>query len=342
MGKIYKTKVRGEKTMSEEKMNIRTDLALEAREMAGDIKTELQGIKVITEEIDYLKMHITKVQVLDEFGEKQINKPIGNYVTIECEGLKVNSTDKKKDIVEAVAKELQKICDLRNKKVLVIGLGNRRVTPDSLGPNVISNLIVTRHLFQEFEGMDDDLLQVVSAISPGVMGQTGMETVEIVKGVVDTIKPDIVIAVDALASRKTNRVNTTIQIADTGVHPGSGVGNRRKALTEKTLGVPVIAIGVPTVVDAATIVNDTVEELLKQLKVNDSYNQKIMDTIIKMDDNDKYEMIKEILFPYVGNLFVTPKEIDEVIERISDIVAMSLNRTLHPDMEYEEIVSWLS
>lgn len=328
--------------MVEEKMSIRTDLALEAREMAGDIKTEMKGIKVETEEIPYLKMFITKVQVLDELGEKQINKPIGNYVTIECEGIKINTTDKKKDLVEAIANQLQKLCNLKNKKVLVIGLGNRRVTPDSLGPNVVSNLIVTRHLFQEFEGMNDDLLQVVSAISPGVMGQTGMETVEIVKGVVDTIKPDIVIAVDALASRKTNRVNTTIQIADTGVHPGSGVGNRRKGLTEKTLGVPVIAIGVPTVVDAATIVNDTMEELLKQLKSNDKTDEKMVNTIVQMNDGEKYEMIKEILYPYVGNLFVTPKEIDEVIERISDIVAMSLNRTLHPDMEYEEIVSWLS
>ncbi|PKM96215.1 MAG: GPR endopeptidase [Firmicutes bacterium HGW-Firmicutes-1] len=327
--------------MEEEKMSIRTDLALEAREIAGDIKTELKGIKVITEKLDELNMHITKVQVLDEDGEKQIHKPIGNYITIECEGIKRNSTDEKKDIVEAVANELKKIVDLRNKTILVIGLGNQRVTPDSLGPKVVANLIVTRHLFQEFEGMNDDVIQSVSAIAPGVMGQTGMETVEIVKGVVDTIKPDIVIAVDALASRRTNRVNTTIQIADTGVHPGSGVGNRRKGLTQKTLGVPVIAIGVPTVVDAATIVNDTMEELINQVKSSNGSGQ-IIDAMFQMTDVEKYKLIKEILYPYVGNLFVTPKEIDEVIERISDIVAMALNRTLHPDMEYEEIRSWLS
>lgn len=328
--------------MEEQKMSIRTDLALEAREIAGDIKTELKGIKVITEKLDDLNMHITKVQVLDEYGEKQINKPIGNYITIECEGIKRQSTDEKKDIVEAVANELKKICDWRNKTILVIGLGNQRVTPDSLGPKVVANLIVTRHLFQEFEGMQDDVIQPVSAIAPGVMGQTGMETVEIVKGVVDTIKPDIVIAVDALASRRTNRVNTTIQIADTGVHPGSGVGNRRKGLTEKTLGVPVIAIGVPTVVDAATIVNDTMEELINQIKRNTNGTGEIMDAMIQMTDVEKYKLIKEVLYPYVGDLFVTPKEIDEVIERISDIVSMALNRTLHPDMEYEEIRSWLS
>lgn len=328
--------------MNEKKLNVRTDLALEARELAGDIKTELQGIKVITVKLDELDMHITKVQVLDELGEKQINKPIGSYITIECEAIKKHTTDKKKDIVEAVAKELNKICDWRNKTVLVIGLGNQRVTPDSLGPKVVGNLIVTRHLFQEFEDMKDEVIQPVSAIAPGVMGQTGMETVEIVKGVVDTIKPDVVIAIDALASRRTNRVNTTIQIADTGVHPGSGVGNRRKGLTEKTLGVPVIAIGVPTVVDAATIVNDTMEELIIQIQKHSAEKGKIMDAMVQMSDEEKYQLIKEVLYPYVGNLFVTPKEIDEVIEKISVIVALALNRTLHPNLEYEEIQSWLS
>lgn len=327
----------------QEVISVRTDLALEAREMAGDIKTEMEGIKVIVRKIDDLKMHITKVQVLNKKGEEQINKPIGNYITIECEGIKKNSTDEKKDIVEAVSKELRNIYDFKDKNVLVIGLGNQNVTPDSLGPKVVGNLIVTRHLFQEFEGMTDELLQRVSAIVPGVMGQTGMETVEIVKGIVDTIKPDLVIAVDALASRRTNRVNSTIQIADTGVQPGSGVGNKRKALNEKTLGVPVIAIGVPTVVDAATIVNDTMEEILIQIKnMYHSSDDHIIDEIIKMDDQEKYQLIKEVLTPYVGDMFVTPKEIDEVIERVSDIVSMALNKTLHPNMAYEEIQSWLS
>lgn len=328
--------------MKPEKISIRTDLAIEAREMAGDIKTELEGVKVIVHKIDDLKMHITKVQVLNEAGEKQINKPIGSYVTIECEGIRKNSPDDKKDIVEAVAKELSKICDWKNKTVLVIGLGNQNVTPDSLGPRVVSNLIVTRHLFQEFEGMNDEVLQRVSAIVPGVMGQTGMETVEIVKGIVDTIKPDLVIAIDALASRRANRINSTIQIADTGIHPGSGVGNKRKALNEKTLGVPVVAIGVPTVVDAATIVNDTMEEIFIQIKKMWKGEDTLVDHMIKMDDSEKYQLIKEVLNPYIGDMFVTPKEIDEVIERVSDIVSMALNRTLHPNMSYEEVQSWLS
>lgn len=326
----------------QEKISVRTDLALEAREMAGDIKTEMEGIRVIVRKIDDLKMQITKVQVLNEKGVEQINKPVGNYITIECEGIKKNSTDEKKDIVEAVAKELTKIFDWKDKTVLVVGLGNQKVTPDALGPKVAGNLIVTRHLFQEFEGMTDELLQRVSCIVPGVMGQTGMETVEIVKGIVDTIKPDLVIAVDALASRSTNRINSTIQIADTGVHPGSGVGNKRKALNEKTLGVPVVAIGVPTVVDAATIVNDTMEEIFIQIKKISQGNDHIIDEIMRMDEGEKYQLIKEVLTPYVGDMFVTPKEIDEVMERVSDIVSMALNRTLHPNMSYEEIQSWLS
>lgn len=330
--------------MDENVMNVRTDLALEAREMAGDISTEMEGVKVIVHKIDDINMHITKVQVLDKKGEEQIHKPIGNYITIECDEIKKSALDNKKDIVEAIAKELKKICDWTNKKVLVIGLGNHNVTPDALGPKVVGRLIVTRHLFQEFEGVSEDVLQNVSAIVPGVMGQTGMETVEIVKGIVDNIKPDLIIAIDALASRRTNRVNSTIQIADTGVHPGSGVGNRRKAINEKTLGVPVIAIGVPTVVDAATIVNDTMEELLVQIKktYKAADNEKILDEIIKMDDHDKYQLIREILDPYIGEMFVTPKEIDEVISRVSDIISLAVNRTLHPNMSYEEIVSWLS
>jgi len=328
--------------MNSDKVNIRTDLALEAREMAGDIKTELQGIKVEIEEDKDINMKITKVQVLDHEGESQINKPIGNYITIECEDIKRGAFDNKKDLVEAIAKELNNIFDFKDKTILVVGLGNQNVTPDSLGPKVVEGLIVTRHLFQEFKDVTDEYLQKVSALAPGVMGQTGMETVEIIKGVVDTIGPDLVIAIDALASRKTTRVNTTIQIADTGVHPGSGVGNRRKGLNEETLGVPVIAIGVPTVVDAATIVNDTMEELFIQLKNLNNKNGEIIDQIINLEETEKYQLAKEILYPYVGNMFVTPKEIDEVIDRISDIISTVINRVVHPNLEYEEIKSWLS
>lgn len=319
----------------------RTDLALEAREMVGDVRTELSGIKVESEQNKDLHLNITKVQVLNEEGEKQIHKPIGNYITIESDAFKNSALENKKEIVERIATELKQIMDFSNKLILVIGLGNHNVTPDALGPMTVSKLIVTRHLFQEFDNMGD-VLQKVSALVPGVMGQTGMETVEIIKGVVEIIKPDVVVAIDALASRKTKRVNATIQISDTGVHPGSGVGNRRKGLTMETLGVPVIAIGVPTVVDAATIVSDTLDELIKQFKKIKPSSDSIMDSIVGLEDHEKYQLIKEVLNPYLGDLFVTPKEIDEVIIRLSDIVSLSLNLALHPKMTYEEVLSFVS
>lgn len=323
--------------------NIRTDLAIEAREMIKEVDSELKGIEVTIEEIEDIDMRITKVGVLNDEGAKKIRKPIGNYITIECDGIKTSATDNKKDIVTAVSDELKKLIDSRDKTILVVGLGNQEVTPDSLGPKVITRLLVTRHLFQQFEDVpNDDYLQRVSAIAPGVMGQTGMETLEIIKGIVDTIKPDIVVAVDALASRRTSRVNSTIQIADTGVHPGSGVGNRRKGLNKETLGVPVIAVGIPTVVDAATIVNDTMEELIIQIKKVAQKSDGFINVVESMQEHEKYQLIKEVLYPYVGNMFVTPKEIDEVIKRVSDIVALSINMAIHPKMEYEELKSWLS
>jgi spore protease len=321
-------------------MDVRTDLAIEARELAGDVKTELKGIKVTTKEIEEIEMVITKVEVLDGQGERTINKPIGSYITIECDELRYHAIDNKKDIVLAVANELKNIIDFKNKAVLVVGLGNQNITPDSLGPKVVGNLIVTRHLFEELDGIEDEMIQPLSSLAPGVMGQTGMETVEIIKGVVDTIKPDIVIAIDALASRKTSRVNSTIQIADTGVNPGSGVGNFRKKLNKETLGIDVIAIGVPTVVDAATIVNDTIEELFAKIKNHTDHEAKILDTITEMSDEEKYQLIKEVLNP--GNMFVTPKEIDEVIDRISDIIGAAINMTVHYKLGYDEIKSWLS
>jgi spore protease len=326
-----------------ENTNIRTDLAIEAREMIKEVDSELKGIEVNISNIEDIDMVITKVEVLNEEGANKIRKPIGNYITIECEAIKNNATDNKKDIVTAVSNELRKLIDSKDKTILVVGLGNQEVTPDSLGPKVIGKLLVTRHLFQQFEDVpNDDYLQKVSAITPGVMGQTGMETLEIIKGIVNTVKPDIVVAVDALASRKTSRVNSTIQIADTGVHPGSGVGNRRKGLNKETLGVPVIAVGVPTVVDAATIVNDTMEELIIQIKKAANKSDGFIDVLESMKEHEKYQLIKEVLYPYVGNMFVTPKEIDEVVMRVSDIVALSLNMAIHPKMEYEELKSWLS
>lgn len=211
-------------------------------------------------------------------------------------------------------------------KILVVGLGNRQVTPDALGPYVVDNLHITRHIIEEYGkyAVGEDEVWSVSAIVPGVMGQTGMETVEVIRGVVAETKPDILLVIDALAARNSKRLNRTIQIADTGINPGSGVGNHRNAITEKTVGIPVIAIGVPTVVDAATIVGDTMDNLLSAVEVSESL--KGMASVIKgYSPAEKYELIKELIAPHLNGMFVTPKDIDETVRRISYTISEALN-----------------
>ena len=200
------------------------------------------------------------------------------------------------------------------------------MTPDALGPDVADNLVVTRHIIKEYGkyAMGGEKVHTVSAIVPGVMGQTGMETLEIVKGVVEETKPDFAIAIDALAARNSKRLNRTIQLADTGINPGSGVGNHRNALTEDTLGIPVIAIGVPTVVDAATIVNDTMENLLAALETSEML--KGVGVVLQgYNATEKYELIKELISPHLNGMFVTPKDIDETVKRISYTISEALN-----------------
>ena len=193
---------------------------------------------------------------------------------------------------------------------MVVGLGNRDVTPDALGPHVIEKLNVTRHIIKEYGkyAMNEKEAHMVSAIAPGVMAQTGMETSEIVKGIVNEIHPDFVVAIDALAARNTKRLNRTIQIADTGINPGSGVGNHRQGITKETLGIPVIAIGVPTVVDAATIVRDTMENVLENV-----------------EPAEKYEVMENLIAPHLYGMFVTPKDIDETVARIGATISQALN-----------------
>ena len=210
--------------------------------------------------------------------------------------------------------------------VLIVGLGNRQVTTDALGPYVVDNLCVTRHIVKEYGkyAMGMEHANLVSAIVPGVMGQTGMETVEIVKGVVEETRPDLVIAIDALAARNSRRLNRTVQIADTGIHPGSGVGNHRNGLTKESLGVPVIGIGVPTVVDAATIVNDTMENLIYALETSEMLKG-VGDVLRTYNAAEKYELVKELISPHLNGMFVTPKDIDEMVKQISYTISESLN-----------------
>ena len=319
--------------------NVRTDLAVEARELLKDSDSdESEGVEVSIEELHDKKITVTRVEIYNETGAKVMGKPVGNYITIESVSMKENDTEAHEEIMKILAKQLEQLQKLnKNSVVLVVGLGNWNVTPDALGPKVAAKILVTRHLSgnlpQELEGH----VRPVSAISPGVMGLTGIETGEIIKGVVDRIKPDVVIAIDALAARRTSRVNSTIQISDTGISPGAGVGNKRMVLCEQALGVPVIAIGVPTVVDAATLVNDTMDRMLAAMAEHASQEPEFFRMLGSLANEEKYHLITEILNPYTGNMFVTPKEVDSVIERLANIIANGINIALHPGIKMEDI-----
>ncbi len=328
---------------------VRTDLALEVHEKNREIQKRVgqestgsygEGVEVTEDGND--NIHVTRVKITSPKGEKSIGKPLGNYITLDIPRLKENDRDLYEDTCRAVAFELKRIIKLGEKDtVLVVGLGNWNITPDALGPKVSSYLMVTRHLHEYLPEQVDDGVRPVCSIAPGVLGLTGIETSEIVKGVVEKVKPALVIAIDALASRKMNRINTTIQIADTGISPGSGVGNRRSELSEKTMGIPVIAIGVPTVVDAATMANDTIELVIDSLMAQPGASNDFYQMLKNLDEKDKYSLIKEVLEPYGANLVVTPKEMDEVIERVSKVVANGINLALHKNIDFDDIDRYL-
>ncbi len=311
--------------------NFRTDLAIETREAYKKAKNiDIPGVDVETDMKDDVK--ITRVKVLTDEGANEIGKPKGSYITLEIPKIEEDDPDENEKIYKVLACELRAIIgNNKNESVLVVGLGNSNVTPDALGPKVISDLEVTRHIIEFAPEYLSRPVRSVSAISPGVLGTTGIETSEIIKGVIDRVKPSLVIAIDALASRKLERISTTIQIADTGINPGSGVGNKRSPISCETLGVPVIAIGVPTVVDAATMANDTIELMLENIQKMGSQNGVNYDKISEMKQDEKYNMIKEVLTPYVGDLVVTPKEIDAIIGNVSEVVAHGINYALHSE-----------
>lgn len=306
--------------------NFRTDLALERRDLykkANNIEEEIDGIETEEENIED-KIHLSRVKVTNKQGEDAIGKPIGNYITIDIKNLKTSNEDDIQKASEVVTKELKNLIDkhIDNKSpVLVVGLGNLYVTPDALGPKVVNEIDITRHLIEYMPEVLDEGTRPVSAIAPGVLGTTGIETQEILKGIVDNIKPSLIIIIDALASRSIERISSSIQLADTGIVPGAGVGNARKELTEEKLGVPVIAIGIPTVVEAATIAADSLTLFIKKVQEQAQSN----DFLNQLQEEDKYEMIKEVLSPNDYNFIVTPKEIDELIENMKDIVARGIN-----------------
>ncbi|SNX55227.1 GPR endopeptidase [Thermoanaerobacterium sp. RBIITD] len=316
--------------------SVRTDLAVEARELYKEGHAgEIPG--VFLEERENNGVKIVKVKILNNEGVKAMGKPIGDYITIDAPDLKYRNLELEEKVAKILADVIREIANVNVKiKTLVIGLGNWNVTPDALGPKVTENIVVTRHLKELVPLQFGDNISSVSAIAPGVLGITGIETAEIVKSIVDRTKPDLLITIDALASRRIERLATTIQISNTGISPGSGIGNGRLAINEESLGIPVIAIGVPTVVDAATIANDTMEYLTNALIQKTSKDSPFYMVLKNMGDEDKYALIKEVLDPE-ANLMVTPKEIDILIKNISSIISRGINLALQPNLTVEEM-----
>lgn len=312
-------------------ISLRTDLALEAREIyeQGNDGSNIPGVKIDTKELE--DGTVTKVEVLDEQGSQIMNKGIGSYITIESKLMKYDDDESREQVIEYLKDELIDILGTdKTKKTLVIGLGNWNITSDALGPKAVSKTLVTRHIFKNYNKEYDDDFTEVAGLSPGVMGITGIETSEIVKSIVDMIKPDRVIAIDALASRKMERVNSTIQISTAGIAPGGGVGNKRKELNKDYLGVDVIAIGVPTVVDAATLTSDVLDLAIDNLMEQSKESKDFYNMLKELKEEEKYHFIRESLEPYDKNLIVTPKDIDDTIENLSVIISEGLNRSLHP------------
>lgn len=284
-----------------ENTEIRTDLVLESRErFESDV--EISGVKIREKRSPLKRIHTTEVQIVNEHGAQVMKKPQGTYITMEIPELEVGDEDIQKEVAVELCRHLIRLLKKRKPtSILVVGLGNRDITPDALGPRVVEHLAVTRHIAKEYgrEMVPGGGSCVISSLAPGVMAQTGMETFEIVRGVTEQTGPDLILAVDALAARSLHRLNCTIQISDTGINPGSGVFNHRHGLNEETLGVPVIGIGVPTVVDAATIV-------LEALGDDEKKSQK--------------EMPGEL-----RGMFVTPKDVDDTLKALSRTVAEAIN-----------------
>ena len=290
---------------------VRTDLAVESKEKFEKDHVEIKGVSIHEEYQEELDLRTTLLRIETDHGARVMEKPRGTYITMEAPNLIVPDEDYHREISQELAHHLKELLHLeKERSVLVVGLGNRDITPDALGPRVIQNLKITRHIVKEYgkAGMGEEKVHLVSSLVPGVMAQTGMETMEIIRGVIAETKPDVVIAIDALAARSMKRLNCTIQITDTGINPGSGVLNFRTGLNQESLGIPVIGIGVPTVVDAATIVHDAIAHLLESL-----------------EEAEMEEFLGELITPRLHSMFVTPKDVDETVKMLSYTISEGLN-----------------
>ena len=317
-------------------MKRRSDLAMEVVEQfIGRASGTTSGI--IRDDYQVGDLLVSTIDILPSY-EKNFGKDAGRYVSIDTSKLGLDNADKLEATRKVFSEELAKLLEYKNinhdATCLVIGLGNENITPDALGPMVLDNIIVTRHLYElAHEELDDEYRQV-SALAPGVMGLTGIETYDIIESVVKKTKPDFLVVIDALAARAVSRVNKMIQMTDTGIAPGSGVGNRRRRIDEKSLGIPVIAIGIPTVVDAVSVTHDTIEMLLDQLGKKGKGNAELLGKMGALGKEEKRQLLTEVLTPTGYNLIVTPKTIDAEMEDLSRLVSNALNVALHPLIEF--------
>jgi spore protease len=313
-----------------------TDLAVEATAaLRGEAQREIPGVRM-EEYHPSDDITVTWVEVLDGRGVAAVGKLPGNYATVEAPGLRRRNRDLQEAVGRALVEQLHRMLGLsETASVLVVGLGNWNATPDALGPRVVNQLMVTRHLKDYVPEEVAGGIRPVAAISPGVLGLTGLETAEVVLGIVERMKPDAVIAIDALAARSIERIGTTVQVADTGINPGSGIGNKRVGLTRETLGCPVIAIGCPTVVHAATIVGDTLDLMIERMQGKKPF------LFSALEPNERRELVREALQGASGELVVTPKEVDELIEDMSKVIAGSLNAVLHTSVHARDLMKYL-
>ncbi|MGI6201402.1 MAG: GPR endopeptidase [Christensenellales bacterium] len=301
-----------------------SDLALERRELYREGSgREVAGVKVDVQSGQGAE--ITRVEILDAQGARAMGKPVGTYITLEAPDLALRDNDIRTQVGELVAQQLTSLLPRQGCSALVVGLGNRQATPDALGPMTLDKVLVTRHLFELMPHLTDQLCSV-AALTPGVMGLTGIESVDMVRAVARKIKPEVVILIDALVSRRANRISTTIQLSDTGLHPGAGVGNQRKRLDQKTLGCPVIAVGIPTVVYAATITWDAIRGWPEYAG---------------QDEEQLHQHLQRVVTEALGPLVVTPKEIDQVVSDSAQLLAHGINRALQPHLSQEEIAAFL-
>jgi len=302
----------------------RTDLAMES---VGENTGRLEGVRVSTHQVGEIRH--TRIRIEQERAAEALGRRKGEYITLECSDLPRCSAHRREVLSRMLAIDVKRLLPDKG-EVLVVGLGNRNVTADALGTRVVERMLVTRHLHQAMVEEMRGKLRGVSAIAPGVLGLTGIETAELCRGIVQHVRPSAVVAIDALAAYETQRICTAIQLTDTGIQPGSGVGNHRLGLTEETLGVKVIAVGVPMVVYASTIARDAMSRLVDSYGAFEPGQEDAADTLLQ-----------QVAEGFLGEMVVTPREIDELVLNVASLLADGLNRALQPAVDADTLHHYL-